>query len=222
MTSLMDQIICHMLRRIKMNNIHFAQKLKKARSDLAITQQQLADKLHVSRKTVSGWETGRTRPDIDMLRQMADIYHISLDELVSDAKAPEHHSDSIHREKGLITRVTTTTLDIILAILIVQRFTHNSRYDNVFLMMDYLIYFGFGLRLLLTRWVLKILHSVRSPIFLICYFLFGAFSICAAFSNLFNMGFAFQLTIGIIGLAGLVNLIAIGLLKPNGKNDNRV
>jgi hypothetical protein len=36
------------------------------------------------------------------------------------------------------------------------------------------------------------------------------------------MGFAFQLTIGIIGLAGLVNLIAIGLLKPNGKNDNRV
>ncbi len=64
---------------------HFAQQLKARRKNSSLTQQQLADKLNVSRKTISGWETGRNRPDIDILRQMAKIYHISLDQLVSDA-----------------------------------------------------------------------------------------------------------------------------------------
>lgn len=198
-----------------MNNIHFAQKLKKARSDLAITQQQLADKLHVSRKTVSGWETGRTRPDIDMLRQMADIYHISLDELVSDAKAPDRMG--VQNPYAVLNRITTTTLDIILAILIVQRLTHNTLYDAVFTMMDSLIYIGVGLRLVATRWGFKLIHSVRSPIFVASYFLFAAFGIYGAVADLFRMELAFQITLGIVGIVGVINCMVIVLFKsrPN-------
>ncbi|KRM41815.1 helix-turn-helix transcriptional regulator [Lentilactobacillus parafarraginis] len=63
-----------------MGDDHFAQQLKAKRMQASLTQQQLAAKMNVSRKTISGWETGRNRPDIDSLKRLAAIYHISLDE----------------------------------------------------------------------------------------------------------------------------------------------
>lgn len=192
-----------------MNDIHFAQKLKKARSDLAITQQELADKLHVSRKTVSGWETGRTRPDIDMLRQIAELCHISLDELVYDSGFSRNKYQLMHKSEFNIIRLTTTSIDIILAVLIVGRITHNTIYDSVFIMLDSLIYFTICLRLLSTRWGLKVIHSVRSLLFLVGYSSFAGFTLYSAFTDTFKMELAFKIVLGICGLIAIVNLLII-------------
>ena len=56
--------------------------LKTMRTERAITQEQLAKKLNISLKTISHWETGYTEPSISQLITLADIYSVSLDELV--------------------------------------------------------------------------------------------------------------------------------------------
>ncbi|KRM81433.1 transcriptional regulator (Xre family) [Liquorilactobacillus vini DSM 20605] len=56
--------------------------LKQERQKLHLTQEQLAEKIFVSPKTVSNWETGKTFPDIESLIKLAQLYHLSLDKLL--------------------------------------------------------------------------------------------------------------------------------------------
>ena len=56
--------------------------LKAMRVERSITQEQLAKKLNISLKTISHWETGYTEPSINQLIVLADLYSVSLDELV--------------------------------------------------------------------------------------------------------------------------------------------
>ena len=58
------------------------QILRKKRKEYQFTQEQLAEKLLVSPKTVSNWETGKTFPDIESLIRIAKLYHLSLDNLL--------------------------------------------------------------------------------------------------------------------------------------------
>ena len=52
--------------------------LKELRKEKGITQEQLADQLYVSRRTVSRWETGSNMPDLDVLVELADLYDVDL------------------------------------------------------------------------------------------------------------------------------------------------
>lgn len=58
------------------------EQLKKFRAQNELTQEDVANKLHVSRATISSWETGRTFPDIEKLIYLSELYEVSLDELV--------------------------------------------------------------------------------------------------------------------------------------------
>lgn len=57
-------------------------KIKEARNGAGLTQDQAAEKIMVSRQTISNWENGKTMPDIASVIKMSDLYHISLDELL--------------------------------------------------------------------------------------------------------------------------------------------
>ena len=63
----------------------FGEKLKKLRSDNNLTQEQLADKIFVTRTAISKWETDRGYPSIDSLKQLSNLFQISIDELISDS-----------------------------------------------------------------------------------------------------------------------------------------
>ncbi len=52
------------------------------RKELGLTQQQLAEKLNISDKVVSKWETGRSLPDTSLLLQLADALSLSVDDLL--------------------------------------------------------------------------------------------------------------------------------------------
>ncbi|WP_340389490.1 helix-turn-helix transcriptional regulator [Paenibacillus sp. FSL E2-0151] len=54
-------------------------KLKKARENKRLTQQQVADKLGVSNGAISGYERGYRDPDTDTLKNLANLYEVSLD-----------------------------------------------------------------------------------------------------------------------------------------------
>ena len=64
--------------------------LKDLRKEKALTQEQLAETLSVSRRTVSRWETGSNMPDLDLLMEIADLYQVDLRELLNGERKNEH------------------------------------------------------------------------------------------------------------------------------------
>lgn len=59
-----------------------ARHIKKRRSELAMTQDSLAEQLFVTRQTVSNWETGRSQPDIDTLVRIAEVLQTDASALI--------------------------------------------------------------------------------------------------------------------------------------------
>ena len=60
------------------------EKLLKLRKKFGFSQQELADKLSVTRQTISNWECGQGAPTLDKAAELAAIYQLSLDDLVGD------------------------------------------------------------------------------------------------------------------------------------------
>lgn len=58
------------------------ENLRRFRRDNGMTQERVAQRLNVTRQTVSGYESGRTQPDIEMLQKLADIYEVDLMEVI--------------------------------------------------------------------------------------------------------------------------------------------
>lgn len=56
--------------------------LKEKRVELNLTQEEVGEKLFVTRQTISNWENGKTLPDIDSLIDIATFYDLSLDKLL--------------------------------------------------------------------------------------------------------------------------------------------
>ncbi|MGN0665962.1 MAG: helix-turn-helix transcriptional regulator [Huintestinicola sp.] len=73
--------------------------LKTLRKTAKLTQEELAEKLNVTRQTVAKWETGESLPDIDSCIRMATLYNITLDDLVMYAKQP--HSNQSPKGKHI-------------------------------------------------------------------------------------------------------------------------
>lgn len=57
-------------------------QIKKYRSNMGISQEELAEKIYVSRQTVSNWETGKNYPDIHSLLLLSSLFNVSLDQLI--------------------------------------------------------------------------------------------------------------------------------------------
>lgn len=66
----------------------FNNKLYELRKQKGLSQEELANRLNVSRQTISKWEVGDSSPDLEKLIAISDLFGISLDELVLN-KAPE-------------------------------------------------------------------------------------------------------------------------------------
>lgn len=62
-------------------------KLKNARNEKGITQEQAAELLDVSRQTISNWENNKSYPDIISVIKMSDIYSVSLDHLLKEEES---------------------------------------------------------------------------------------------------------------------------------------
>ena len=62
--------------------MHLGSRLFNARKSKGLSQEVVAEKLGVSRQTISKWETGETLPDIRQAKRLAVLYGQSLDELI--------------------------------------------------------------------------------------------------------------------------------------------
>lgn len=74
----------------------FLAALRKARG---FTQQEVAEKLGVSNKTVSSWETGASCPDISMLPVLAELYEVTCDEIVKGKRINTVEPEKVSQAK---------------------------------------------------------------------------------------------------------------------------
>ena len=68
----------------EVQSMAFGNNIKKLREEKNLTQQQLAEKLYVSRQTICRWENGSRCPDLITAKKLALELKVSMDELISD------------------------------------------------------------------------------------------------------------------------------------------
>lgn len=78
-----------------MDQIKIGAFLKTLRREKNMTQEQLAEQLGVSSRTVSRWETGSNIPDISLLAELAEFYDVSIPELIDGERKSEIMNEEI-------------------------------------------------------------------------------------------------------------------------------
>lgn len=108
----------------------FCEKLYEVRKKAGMTQNDLAEKLNVSRQAVSRWEMGTAMPDVENLVAMSELFGVSLDYLLKDTAASQATSQT--EESG----------------------SHESSLKGSWLLIPIVIPLG-GLSLLLNGWLFE-------------------------------------------------------------------
>ena len=72
-----------------MNQIKIGNFIKELRKEQKLTQEQLAERFGVARRTVSRWETGSNMPDLDILIEMTDFFDVDLREILDGERKSE-------------------------------------------------------------------------------------------------------------------------------------
>ena len=79
----------------------FSDNLKKLRKDMNLSQEDLADKLGVSRQSISKWESGVVYPEMDKMVQLCKLFNVSMDDLlnsdVSEVNNTKQAKNSINK-----------------------------------------------------------------------------------------------------------------------------
>ncbi len=96
-----------------------SERLKQARADSGMTQEQVAEKILVSRVTLSHWENGKSLPDIVSLISLSELYDISLDELVKgDSKMKEKVRKDSEKAKSNVRVIGIAAIIVTLVLVI--------------------------------------------------------------------------------------------------------
>ena len=91
--------------------MEIGKKLKNARVQSGMTQENVAEKINVSRQTISNWENEKSYPDIINVIELSNLYSISLDELLKgDEKMIEHLEESTNVVKSNANRNKIITI----------------------------------------------------------------------------------------------------------------
>ena len=100
--------------------MEIGKKLKDARMRSGFTQESVAEKVNVSRQTISNWENEKSYPDIISVIELSNLYSISLDELLKgDEKMMEHLEESTNVVKSTRKLIGAILLTIITVILLI-------------------------------------------------------------------------------------------------------
>lgn len=101
--------------------MEIGKKLKEARLNRDLTQEVIAEKLNVSRQTISNWENEKSYPDIiSVIELLSNLYSISLDDLLKgDDAMMEHLQESTNVVKSNQKLLRAIILNIIVVILLV-------------------------------------------------------------------------------------------------------
>ena len=81
--------------------MNFSEKLKEIRKNEGLSQEQLAEKIGVSRQAITKWETGKGLPDVENMVIIAEIFKTTLDELLRDSVARQKPETSVYTSETI-------------------------------------------------------------------------------------------------------------------------
>ena len=107
--------------------MEYNEKLKEIRIQHGMSQEQLAELLHVTRQTVSKWEQGVNQPDIYTFKQYCTIFNVSLDELVGDVE-PTIKTENKRRKACKILLLISTMFYVfcVITVFVLFRFLQDT------------------------------------------------------------------------------------------------
>ncbi|MDI9483124.1 MAG: helix-turn-helix transcriptional regulator [Bacillota bacterium] len=82
--------------------------LKELRKEKKLTQEQLAEQFNVSDRTVSRWETGTNMPDLSILIEIADFYHVDIREIIDGERRSENMNNDVKETLIKVADYTNT------------------------------------------------------------------------------------------------------------------
>ena len=109
------------------------ERLIELRKGKHLSQEEVADKLNVTRQTISKWELDQSTPDFDKIKPLCDLYEISTDELINGIKKESNNIDSKDdevfkarkRASGIATGVLLYFLAVVWIMISVAGFGYN-------------------------------------------------------------------------------------------------
>lgn len=91
--------------------MEFNEKLQQLRKQKALTQEELAQRLYVSRTAISKWESGRGCPNIDSLKAISEFFGVSIDELLSGDELLSIAEENLRENKKHVRTLVFGLLD---------------------------------------------------------------------------------------------------------------
>lgn len=109
----------------------FGEKLKKLRTDKSLTQDELAEKLYVTRTAISKWESDRGYPNIDSLKQIAKFFSLTIDELLSSGELLKIAEEDNKQKENYFRDLVYALLDLSAIMLLFLPFFAENLYEEV-------------------------------------------------------------------------------------------
>lgn len=145
-----------------MDQKKIGQFLQALRKEKNITQEMLAETLNVSSRTISRWETGNNMPDISLLIELSQFYHVSISEIIDGErksekmkqetkdtviKIAEYNINKIHIEKMKIISIFFIIFGVFIMISALSIFPNESSWGCIYaifggIILTVGIYFG--------------------------------------------------------------------------------
>ena len=107
----------------------FGKTLAKLRKERKLTQQELADLLNVTNKTISKWETNTTAPDIDTLKRISQVLKVPVDVSLGNSKLTVTDSHNKHKltKKKLILLLSLLLVTVFFIYYLIANFILNTK-----------------------------------------------------------------------------------------------
>lgn len=127
-----------------MDQIKIGNFLRELRKEKGLTQEQLAEKVSVARRTVSRWETGSNLPDLDILIELSDFYEVDLRELLNGERTVDKMDKELketvlevaeysNAEKQQSTKIVMIYFLLGITSLVVNAIVNLMEFDETFL-----------------------------------------------------------------------------------------
>ncbi|MCH5263153.1 MAG: helix-turn-helix domain-containing protein [Lachnospiraceae bacterium] len=151
-----------------MDQIKIGEFLKRLRNEKELTQEQLAEKVGVSNRTVSRWETGNNLPDISILIQLSEFYDIDIREIIDGERKSEimdgEMKDTItkvaeyaeYEKELIIMQMKRNSIIALISLVFVYAIAISSDLPNIFVLVQYA-----GIVLALGAIVENLLYATR-------------------------------------------------------------
>lgn len=176
--------------------MELSDRIKEERNKLNLSQEALANKLHVSRQAISKWERGQSYPDLEKLIEFSEIFGISLDELVKGDKKLEK---KLVDDGGSRMRGRSILGYVLVMIGILTVFMGGSMFPPGFMNVDFMSFLTGASYLVLLG--ISLIKDI--PKWIVLGVLYLTFLLTVVYMVILEMGLWVTL-MGIVALLGLV------------------